>query len=130
VGKENRRSLGFARDDKIGGQRSPQQPYRGMDRAAAVYPQFSPPWMGTRPMTPPVPQQAWAVGMTNWRVAAYLGSGGGGWTESTNEDPHTYPDCSFTPSGTDAQDDLSQDVPLFNPAVCLDYVFQRKCLDP
>jgi hypothetical protein len=24
------------------------------------------------------------VGMTKWRAAAYLGMGGGGWTESTN----------------------------------------------
>src|SRR5580698_4490527 len=33
-------------------------------------------------------------------------------------------------SRTDAQDDLSQDVSVLNPAVCLDHVFQRKYLDP
>jgi hypothetical protein len=33
------------------------------------------------------------VGMTKWRVALHLGSGGRGWTESTYEDPHlaNYP---------------------------------------
>jgi hypothetical protein len=36
------------------------------------------------------------VGMTKWRVALHLGSGGGGWTESTNTGPHTYPDCPVT----------------------------------
>jgi len=31
-------------------------------------------------------------GMTNWRAAAHLGMGGGGWTESTKQELHTYPD--------------------------------------
>jgi hypothetical protein len=33
------------------------------------------------------------VGMTNWGAAAHLGMGGGGWTESTKQELHTYPDC-------------------------------------
>jgi hypothetical protein len=36
------------------------------------------------------------VGMTKSRVALHLGSGGGGWTESTNKGPDTYPDCPLT----------------------------------
>jgi hypothetical protein len=32
-----------------------------------------------------------SLGMTNWRAVAHLGMGGGGWTDSTNQDLHTYP---------------------------------------
>jgi hypothetical protein len=31
------------------------------------------------------------VGMTKWKAAAYLSGGGGGWTESTNENRYTKP---------------------------------------
>jgi hypothetical protein len=53
------------------------------------------------------------VGMTNSRVAAHLGSGGGGGTESNNEGPHNCQkanldkyDCSF-PLTLDSSDALS-----------------------
>jgi hypothetical protein len=54
VGKENCRSLGYARDDKGKGSDHLSSSYGGMDRAAADYPRFSSPWVGRRPMTPPV----------------------------------------------------------------------------
>jgi len=53
-GKENCRSLGFARDDKGEGSADLSSRYRGMDRAAAGYPRFSSPWVGRGPMIPPV----------------------------------------------------------------------------
>jgi hypothetical protein len=44
----------FARDDKLEGSAYLSSGKQGMDRAAAVYPQFSFSWVGRRPMTPPV----------------------------------------------------------------------------
>jgi hypothetical protein len=37
------------------------------------------------------------VGMTKWRVAAHLGSGGAGWTESTNEGLRTHQPPTYDP---------------------------------
>jgi hypothetical protein len=36
-----------------------------------------------------------SVGMTNLRVAAHLGGGGGGWTKSANKSAHTHPEPTY-----------------------------------
>ena len=36
-----------------------------------------------------------SVGMTDLRVAAHLGGGGGGWTESAKKSAHTYPEPTY-----------------------------------
>jgi hypothetical protein len=57
-------------------------------RARIVHFSFNPPSANQL-----LPRHAGAGGMTNLRVATHLGSGGGGWTESTNGCRHTHPGC-------------------------------------
>jgi hypothetical protein len=48
-------------------------------------------WGTQRVLTMKHPKKSQPLGMTNWRAVAHLGMGGGGWTDSTNQDLQTYP---------------------------------------